>query len=102
MITRSLDARSSASNRFTCSAVIADGCSTGAVRLGANRSISADQLASNDAGATSRLGLVSLRAFACTSSRARIWIVLPSPMSSARQAPRPRPDSNRSHATPAF
>ena len=37
----------------------------------------------------------------CTSSSANTWIVLPSSMSSARQAPRPRPDSRCSHCRPA-
>ena len=33
-------------------------------------------------------------------NNARTWMVLPSPMSSARQAPRPRPERNRSQLTP--
>ena len=37
-----------------------------------------------------------------TSSSASTWIVLPSPMSSARQAPRPSPESRCSHRTPSL
>ena len=70
-----------------------------ALRPGAKRSISAAQLASSEAGATSRQG-GSLRSPACrrcTSSSASTWSVLPSPMSSARQAPSPSPVSRCSH-----
>ena len=85
-----------------CAGVIADGCRIWVVKLGANRSISAAQLANNDAGATSRFGFLSWLALACISSNASTWMVFPSPMSSARQAPNPRPERSLSHATPAF
>ena len=70
---------------------------------GANFSISADQLASSEAGATSRLGMppAPLLRRRSSSSSDSTWMVLPSPMSSARQAPSPRPDRRRSHCTPA-
>ena len=70
---------------------------------GAKRSISACQLASSEAGATSRCGGAPLRARRLRSSRsASTWMVLPSPMSSARQTPRRSDDANASHATPVF
>ena len=75
-----------------------------AVSVGAKRSISAVQLASNDAGATRRLvrrvssGVLRAR---ITSKSASTCIVLPRPMSSARQAPKPRLESRCSHRTPA-
>ncbi len=75
-----------------------------AVRVGAKRSISAAQFASNDAGATRRLvRRVSSRAalFRNTSRSASTCIVLPRPMSSARHAPRPRLVSRCSQRTPA-
>ena len=52
--------------------------------------------------ATKRLGLRSFFLRFQISSRDRTWIVLPSPMSSARQAPSPSPDRRWSHSTPAF
>ena len=55
-MTRSVPARFSAASDFSCSAGIAEGWATSAFRLGANRAISAAQLASSEAGATSRLG----------------------------------------------
>ena len=79
-----------------------EGCTTKAFRLGANCSISATQLASNEAGATSRLGCFSLFFRPCTSSSDSTWMVFPRPMSSARQAPSPSPPSKCSHCTPAF
>ena len=78
---------------------IADGCATSGLRPGAKRSISAAQFASSDAGATSRLArLPPSRCFLSTSSSASTCIVLPRPMSSARQAPRP---SRRQEVQPA-
>ena len=73
---------------FNFSAGAAEGWATTALRLGANRAISAVQLASSEAGATSRQGLRFSRASSSrTSSSDKTWMVLPSPMSSARQAP---------------
>jgi hypothetical protein len=90
------------------SAVMAEGWTILAFKLGANRFNSAIQLSRSDAGATSRLGcdfagFEALARFACrTSSSESTWMVLPSPMSSAKQAPSPRPDSKCSHCTPTF
>jgi len=70
--------------------------------LGAKRAASAAQLASRDAGATSRLGAAGPGAVRRKTSRsASTWIVLPRPMSSARHAPRPRLASRWSQASPA-
>ena len=54
-MTRSTSAIRSRSSAFNSALVIAEGCATIAVRVGAKRSISAAQLASRDAGATRRL-----------------------------------------------
>ncbi len=68
---------------------------------GAKRSISDAQLASSDAGATSRLGCRPAPFWRFrTSSSASTWMVLPRPMSSARQAPRPSFASRYSQRTP--
>ena len=70
-----------------------------AASVGAKRAISDFQFASSDAGSTSSDGLPPPRFFSADSS-ASTWIVLPSPMSSARQAPSPRLDRNHSQLTP--
>jgi len=66
---------------------------------GVNRAISAFQLATNEAGRTSSEGFAA-PSFLSADNSPRTWIVLPSPMSSAKHAPRPRPDRNRSQPTP--
>ena len=55
-MTRSISRSRAGSSDFNSAAGIADGCATSAFKPGAKRSISAAQLASSDAGATSRLG----------------------------------------------
>jgi len=50
--------------------------------------------------ATSRLGRRGSSFLRSTRRRARTWIVLPRPMSSARQAPRPSRERRWSHRTP--
>ena len=68
-------------------------------RPGANRWISDFQFASSEAGKTRSDGFPP-GVFFKIDSRAKTWTVLPSPMSSARQAPRPRLDRNQSQLTP--
>ena len=68
--------------------------------VGVKRAISDFQLESNDAGSTSSDGFFAPRCFFRASSIARTCTVLPSPMSSARQAPNPSSERNRSQPTP--
>ena len=56
-----------------------------------------NQLVQTDVGATTRAGPSAPRA----TSRASVWIVLPRPMSSARQAPAPQWARRESHANPS-
>ena len=76
--------------------------------VGAKRSTSAAQFASSDAGATRMLldavpGGRRPRVNSCCNTRSndRTWIVLPIPMSSARQAPSPSRCSRYNQRTPA-
>ncbi len=102
----------------------AEGCATSARNDGAKRAISAVQLPSSDAGATSRLGPCALspaqpprqccalwappvagkagssRLRRRASRKASTCTVLPRPMSSARQAPRPRRAAKESQRAP--
>ena len=77
---------------FDTSPEIAEVCAIITFKLGAKRSSSEAQLASSEAGATSRLGLpypVFWTCFFSTSSSESTCMVLPRPMSSARHAPSP-------------
>ena len=85
--------------------VVSEGCAIRYESDGENRSSSAFQLASSEAGTTRRLGFDRL------GSRASRWnfrcrrspmacTVFPSPMSSARHAPKPRPVTSLSQLTP--
>jgi hypothetical protein len=81
------------------------GCATSAARSGAKRAISAPSWRAArpapPAGWAPR-GLRRSRPVALArSSSASTWIVLPRPMSSARQAPRPSDESRCSQRTPA-
>src|SRR5688500_19201996 len=68
-MTRSIPARLPKPSRVSFSAGPAEGWTTTALRLGANRAISADQFASSEAGATRRHGFGACRAsFFSTSS----------------------------------
>ena len=58
-------------------------------RVGAKRLASRCQLPTTDVGATTRVGPSSRSAARSCSTAASTWTVLPSPMSSARQAPKP-------------
>ena len=97
MITRSTSASVSEVIALRSAALDAEGCAMRNLSVGAKRSISAAQFASSEAGATSRLGArvgVAVRCGVDSCLRIRssdsTWMVLPNPMSSARQAPSPR------------
>ena len=85
--------------RSSSSLGVSDGWTNTARSVGVKRAISAFQLANSDAGSTRSDGFAPCWPFSADSS-ASTWIVLPRPMSSARQAPRPRLDRNRSQLTP--
>ena len=66
-------------------------------RVGANRRASSIQLAHTEVGATTSVGPLGARETATASA----WIVLPSPMSSAKQAPAPQAASRAAQRKPS-
>ncbi len=73
---------------------------TATLSVGAKRAASETQFSATDVGQTRSDGPIASPASRAARSVARNWTVLPSPMSSARQAPSPRVRRNRSQATP--
>ena len=85
--------------RASSSFGVSEGWMNAARSVGVNRAISARQLAKSDAGTTSSEARAPPRFFSADNS-ARTWIVLPSPMSSARHAPSPRLDNSHNQPRP--
>ena len=77
-----------------------DGCKHKTLKKGANLIISFCQLDSNDAGKTNMLGTIFFLICFLTTSNAIICIVLPNPISSAKQAPKPRSTKKHNQLTP--
>src|ERR1043166_6644561 len=78
-MTRSTPAKAAGPSAAGLSALAADGCTTSALRRGANRAISPTQFASSEAGATRSDGLPASAACSLSASRSEsTWIVLPS------------------------